>query len=90
VACPTVVPWASSPSGAPNLRIEPDQPVATEVIEDLCTAATWAPNHKLTQPWRFAVLPGPLSVRLLPRRCPNEEPPTSQAATPTQCVTVTE
>ena len=29
-----------------------------EVIERLIEAATWAPNHRLTEPWRFAVLAG--------------------------------
>lgn len=28
------------------------------VIERLIEAATWAPNHRLTEPWRFAVLAG--------------------------------
>ena len=29
-----------------------------EVIERLIDAAVWAPNHKLTEPWRFHVLAG--------------------------------
>ncbi len=29
-----------------------------EVIERLVEAAIWAPNHKLTEPWRFHVLAG--------------------------------
>lgn len=33
-----------------------DRPVTKEEIETLLTAATFAPNHKLTQPWRFYVL----------------------------------
>src|SRR3954465_4329800 len=33
-----------------------DQPVAREQIETLLAAATLAPNHRLTQPWRFYVL----------------------------------
>jgi nitroreductase len=32
--------------------------VARETIRELIEAATWAPNHKLTQPWRFTVLTG--------------------------------
>lgn len=31
-------------------------PVSRAVLLDLLTAATWAPTHRLTQPWRFAVL----------------------------------
>jgi nitroreductase len=34
------------------------QPVARETIEQLLDCAVRAPNHKLTQPWRFAVLTG--------------------------------
>src|SRR5215216_3492056 len=33
-----------------------DQPVPREQIELLIAAATLAPNHRLTQPWRFYVL----------------------------------
>ena len=33
-----------------------EQPVAREDIETLLAAATLAPNHRLTQPWRFYVL----------------------------------
>jgi nitroreductase len=29
-----------------------------EVIEKILEAATWAPNHRLTEPWRFTVLAG--------------------------------
>jgi nitroreductase len=29
-----------------------------EVIEEILEAATWAPNHRLTEPWRFTVLAG--------------------------------
>ena len=33
-----------------------DRPVSREDIETLLDAATLAPNHRLTQPWRFYVL----------------------------------
>ncbi len=33
-----------------------DRAVSRDEIEKLLTAATLAPNHKLTQPWRFYVL----------------------------------
>jgi nitroreductase len=33
-----------------------DRPVSREEIETLLAAATLAPNHRLTQPWRFYVL----------------------------------
>lgn len=35
-----------------------DRAVSDEVIERALEAARWAPNHKMTQPWRF-VIPGP-------------------------------
>lgn len=37
--------------------LRPD-PVPRELVEQLLEAATWAPNHHLTQPWRFVVLTG--------------------------------
>jgi len=33
-----------------------DRPVSRDEIETLLAAATLAPNHRLTQPWRFYVL----------------------------------
>jgi nitroreductase len=44
-------------------RFRPD-PVARSVIEELLECAVRAPNHKLTQPWRFAVLTGAAKDRL--------------------------
>lgn len=41
-----------------NLRVDPDRPVPVDLIATLCEAAVWAPNHKLTEPWRFAVITG--------------------------------
>src|SRR4051794_5474118 len=38
-------------------RYRPD-PVRRETIERLLECATRAPNHKLTEPWRFTVLTG--------------------------------
>jgi nitroreductase len=34
------------------------EPVSREIIEQLLDCAVRAPNHKLTQPWRFTVLTG--------------------------------
>jgi nitroreductase len=39
------------------------QPVAREVVEHLLECAVRAPNHKLTQPWRFAVITGTAKER---------------------------
>lgn len=33
-----------------------DQPVEDQKIQTCLEAAIWAPNHKLTEPWRFFVL----------------------------------
>lgn len=42
---------------ASTRSFRPD-PVPRSVLERLLAAAVRAPNHKLTQPWRFAVLTG--------------------------------
>lgn len=38
--------------------IDPDRAVDRSVIDQLCELATWAPNHRRTDPWRFAVFTG--------------------------------
>jgi nitroreductase len=38
--------------------------VPRETIAELIEAACWAPNHKLTQPWRFTVVTGAARERL--------------------------
>jgi nitroreductase len=37
------------------------EPVAPELVRELLDLARWAPNHHLTNPWRFRVL-GPASL----------------------------
>ena len=44
-------------------RFRPD-PVSRDVVEELLECAVSAPNHKLTRPWRFAVLTGAARDRL--------------------------
>ncbi len=39
-------------------RIQPERAPPRAQIEQLLDAATWAPNHNLTQPWRFIVVAG--------------------------------
>jgi nitroreductase len=39
-------------------------PVAPEVLQELFELARWAPNHNLTDPWRFRVLGAETLVRL--------------------------
>lgn len=41
-----------------SMRVEADRTVPAELIEQLCEAASWAPCHKRTWPWRFASVTG--------------------------------
>lgn len=41
-----------------SLLVDAQRPVADELIDRLVGLATWAPNHKRTWPWRFAVCTG--------------------------------
>ncbi|RTR29446.1 nitroreductase family protein [Deinococcus radiophilus] len=41
-----------------------DRPIPEDTLLELLTAAQWAPNHGLTQPWRFAVFTGAGRERL--------------------------
>lgn len=40
------------------------EPVPAETLEQLFELCRWAPNHRLTQPWRFRVV-GPRALALL-------------------------
>lgn len=42
------------------------EPVTREVVEELLELARWAPNHHLTNPWRFRVV-GPGALERLKR-----------------------
>lgn len=44
-------------------RLKPD-PIPREIVESLLVAATHAPNHHLTSPWRFVVLTGTARRRI--------------------------
>lgn len=44
-------------------KFRPD-PIAVSRIERYIEAATWAPNHHLTEPWRFFVLTGDAKAEL--------------------------
>ena len=39
-----------------NIRDFTDQRVPREMIDQIVEAASWAPNHRHTEPWRFIVL----------------------------------
>ena len=43
------------------------EPVPREVLDELFELARWAPNHNLTNPWRFRVL-GPRALERLKRQ----------------------
>ena len=47
-----------------SMVVDPDRPVPVDVVEALCELATWAPNHKRTWPWRFALFTGDGRARL--------------------------
>jgi nitroreductase len=49
------------------------QPVEPEVLDELFELASWAPNHHLTNPWRFRVL-GPSTREALMRLAESEKP----------------
>ena len=57
------------------------EPVPRSVVEELLGLARWAPNHHLTEPWRFRVL-GPESLaRLAATGKPGELEKLSRAPT---------
>ncbi len=57
------------------------EPVPREQLEELLELARWAPNHHLTQPWRFRVLgPGALA-ELKEAAGPSEAPKLDRAPT---------
>lgn len=47
-----------------SLLVDPAKLVPEALVDRLITAATWAPNHKRTWPWRFTVLTGDSRARL--------------------------
>ena len=47
-----------------NLRINADREVDPGLLAQLCALAAWAPNHHLTEPWRFAIITGEARAEL--------------------------
>ena len=45
-------------------KVYGSEPVSREALDELFELARWAPNHNLTNPWRFRVL-GPGSLKRL-------------------------
>jgi nitroreductase len=57
------------------------KPVARETVEELLELARWAPNHQLTEPWRFRVLGPETFARLVAAGKPNEAEKLGRAPT---------
>ena len=47
-----------------SMLVDKQRGVPVDVVEQLCDLAQWAPNHKRTWPWRFALLTGDARARL--------------------------
>lgn len=47
-----------------SMLVDKTRPVPVELVHDLCDLAQWAPNHKRTWPWRFALVTGEGRARL--------------------------
>lgn len=47
-----------------NMFVDLERNVPRELLDQLCTLATWAPNHKKTWPWCFAQITGESRSRL--------------------------
>ncbi len=47
-----------------SMLVERDRAVERQLVRSLCELAQWAPNHKRTWPWRFAVAEGDGRARL--------------------------
>lgn len=57
------------------------EPVDHETVAELLELARWAPNHQLTQPWRFRVLGPEAFARLVAAGKPNEAEKLGRAPT---------
>jgi nitroreductase len=47
-----------------HMLVDRTRPVPRELVMQLCELAQWAPNHKRTWPWRFALVTGEGRARL--------------------------
>ena len=48
-----------------SLVVDPDREVPRALVERLCELALWAPNHKRSWPWRFALFTGAARAKLV-------------------------
>lgn len=47
-----------------SMVVDKERAVPAELVRELCELAQWAPNHKRTWPWRFALIDGDARARL--------------------------
>jgi len=47
-----------------SMLVDKERQVPRDVVCQLCELAQWAPNHKRTWPWRFAIAEGPARAHL--------------------------
>lgn len=47
-----------------NMFVDLERNIPRQLLDQLCTLATWAPNHKRTWPWCFAQITGESRARL--------------------------
>lgn len=47
-----------------SMLVDRERAVPHELVQQLCELAVWAPNHKRTWPWRFALVSGEGRSRL--------------------------
>jgi nitroreductase len=57
------------------------EPVPRELVEEVLELARWAPNHRLTEPWRFRVVGPETLARLKEIGGPKEAPKLERAPT---------
>ena len=61
-------------------KVYASEPVDRATLEELVELARWAPNHHLTNPWRFRVL-GPQTIAALKQAAPHAVERLSRAPT---------
>ena len=47
-----------------SMLVDRSREIPHDLVRELCDLAQWAPNHKRTWPWRFALLEGDARARL--------------------------
>jgi len=67
--------------GRRSHKVYGPEPVSQEVVEELLELARWAPNHFVTEPWRFRVIGSQTFERLVAAGEPNERSKLGRAPT---------